>query len=183
MPPRRDPVKPGAKKSKLPRFSNTPKGKGEDEDGDQTPNSGDDEELDVVQSTALEKILSRFDGVEAKIEERIKSVIATVDEGIRAQEFNSQQMDDKLQKQAAEIVSTKREVKALSGETDGLHARVTFQNFRLTDLEVKIEQLERENRRNLMLIEGVIEEEGRWGNGRTTCTSDVPELSSHRLGS
>ena len=43
----------------------------------------------------------------------------------------------------------------LAGKTDGLRARATYQGYRLTDIELKIEQLEREQRRSIMIIEGV----------------------------
>ena len=153
MRPRRDPTLPGQGKSKLPKPEGTPKSPKTD------TIESDEEEPDVAQSTVLEKILLRFDGLESELKMKITTVQTSVEEGIKAQEFNSKQLEDQIQKHTADLDITKREVKTLGKESDGLQARVTFQNFRLTELELKIEQLERERRRNFMIIEGVEDDE------------------------
>ena len=114
------------------------------------------DELTVLQSTALNKILARFDNIDADI----KTVKTTMDEVITSQEFTAKQIEDKLQKHIEDCHETKLEVKAVGDVTDGLRARVTYQGLRLSDVEMKIEQLERERRKNFMIIEGVVEEEG-----------------------
>ena len=155
MPPRREPGKSTAKGSKIPKFGNAPKDPPDEDSGDVSFDGNDRDGADVTQSSALDKILARFD----KMDLEIISVKDTVDEGIKAQEFNAKQMEDKLQDHVTACKITKQEVKSLGEETDGLRARVNYQGFRLSDVEKKIEQLERERRKNIMIIEGVVENE------------------------
>ena len=156
MGPRRDPAKPSGK-TRIPKAGGaSPKVDGKSTAGDAGPTVSDDESSEVTQSSALEKILARFDSVETEI----RSVKDTVDEGIRAQEFNASQFEDKLKQHVADCVKTSEVIESLREDTDGLQARASYQSFRLTDLEIKIEQLERERRKNLMIVEGVVETEG-----------------------
>ena len=158
MPPRKEIPKLQGKGNKNPKSGSTPVKPAQPE-GQRVPGNDDNDvtnskELTVLQSNVLSKILARFDGLETEI----KSVKSTVDEGIRAQEFNSKQAEDKLQKHISDYTETKEEVSSLASETDGLKTRMTFQNFRLTEIEEKIEYLERERRKNMLLIEGVPED-------------------------
>ena len=131
----------------------SPKGAGDGDTEKQQAQNGT--EMTAAQSSALEKSLSRFD----KVDQDMANIKNTVDEGIKAQEFNAKQTEDKLDKHVQDCETTKREMKSIKRETDGLRARANFQNFILTDLEEKIEQLERERRRNIMIIEGMPETE------------------------
>ena len=104
--------------------------------------------------------LTRFWHASSKLENEFGAVKVTVDEGIRAQEFNAKQLEDRLVKHIEDHAKTKHEVKVVCKETDGLRARMSYHGYRLTELEIRIEQLERERRKNIMLIEGVVEDEG-----------------------
>ena len=160
MLPRRVPGRmPNSDRKSASKSGSAPKSETSEEPAEVTDdenNSNDSEGETGTQSSALDKILARFD----TLEDEIKSVKTTVDEGIRAQEFNAKQAEDKLENHIKDCTSTKREIKLIGNEADGLKARVDYQGFRLTDLEEKIEQLERDSRRNVMIIEGVNEEDG-----------------------
>ena len=161
MPQRRDPVKPHGKSSKIPKAGGSPRPPSDPRNEGREDDSYDRGELSVTQSSALEKILARFDVIDSEM----KAITLKVDEGIKAQEFNTQQIEDKLKEHISDCQETRREVDSIGKEADGLRARVNFQGFRLTDVERRIEQLEREKRRNIMIIEGVLEKEGVFSPG------------------
>ena len=60
------------------------------------------------------------------------------------QEFNAKQIGHMLQNHIKDCTTTAEKVDPIAKETDELRARVTFQGFRLRDLEAKIERLETE---------------------------------------
>ena len=152
MPPRRDPAKPAGKGTKIPVPGSTPT----KAEGDAQLQKGDSGLImTTAQSSALDKILARFD----KVDLEVASIRSTVNEGIQAQEFNAKQAEDKLQNHIQECEANASEVRAIKKETDGLSARANFQSYRLHDIEDKIDQLERERRKNTMIIEGVPDSE------------------------
>ena len=155
MAPRREGSKGGTKPSKIP----------EKIPGRSKPVSGNhgrdsESEDESTEPGGLEQIIAKLDSLELKIESEVKSVKKVVDEGIKANEFNARQLEDKLTQHEGDCKRDREKVAAAVTATDNLTTRVKFQGFRMSDIERKIEELERDRRRNLLLIEGVQEEEG-----------------------
>ena len=83
-----------------------------------------------------------------------------IDESITAQETAVTQLTEKLESINAECRVNKETVNEVKSETAGVKAQVRVHGTRLADIEDKIEFLERERRRNVLIIDGVKEEEG-----------------------
>ena len=126
-----------------------------DPEDDEAHDGNHSTELTVTQSSALNKILERFDSIDTKT----KSVRHRLDERTKAQESNVKQLEDKLAKHKTKCLAKQNDVGSLPRDTDRLQARVTFQSWRLTGIEKKVEQLERAQRKNIMFIGGVSDEE------------------------
>ena len=82
-----------------------------------------------------------------------------IDESITAQEFTVSQIKDKLQKIEEKCEKTNEDSKQVREESAGVKTQVRIHGARLSEIEDRIEQLERERRRNVLLIEGVKEKE------------------------
>ena len=83
-----------------------------------------------------------------------------IDDSITAQEFAMGQLTEKIgqiKNNCDEAVEVSKQVKE---ETADMKAQVKIHGTRLADIEEKIEFLERERRRNILIIEGVTEKEG-----------------------
>ena len=94
-----------------------------------------------VNSTDIQRIIDKLDG----LEERIESSTQHLTEKIDASKLDTEKLAEDC-----------REVKVT---TAGLKTQVGIHGTRLSDLEEKIEKLERDKRRNNLVIEGVPEQE------------------------
>ena len=92
-------------------------------------------------SENIAKILSKLDTLDTKIE--------TTNTQVREGFEGNNEKTDRLSEDCAKVKVT----------TDGLKTQVTVHGTRLTDLEAKVEQLERERRKTTLVIDGVEEED------------------------
>ena len=99
--------------------------------------------------TKLSSMETNFDELKNEVREGIHAVNLTVDE-----------LSDKVKSEGTKSEQTREEVKKIADATAGLKTRTSVQGSRLADLERKIEQLERDKRKNIIVIEGVAEIDG-----------------------
>ena len=101
----------------------------------------------------LQKVLDRLDSVKETLETKIDDVI-------KNQEVTEKNLSDRVTKtEQGNLVQSER-ISALKDDASGFRVQLKVQGARLTDVEDKIERLERERRRNILIIEGHIEKEG-----------------------
>ena len=81
-----------------------------------------------------------------------------VRDGLQSAEFNTKQMTDKFETLVGQTKENKESVRETTEAVAGLKTRSAVHGLRLSELEIKIERLEREKRRNIIVVEGVIEQ-------------------------
>ena len=104
----------------------------------------------------IAKILCKLASMDASFNE-LKS---DVKEGFQSTDFLVNQLKEKVDKTEVDSRGNRVKVEELTSVTAGLKARSEVHGTRLADIEHKIELIERERRRNILIIEGVVEEEG-----------------------
>ena len=142
------PVKP-ASGSKIP----TPDGNG--------GKNGDHEGVDSerVDSEGTEKILAMLAVMDKKSDSKFGELAREMREGLQAAEFTVNELKDKLETNIGKSASNAEKISAMTESSEGLKTRSTVHGLRLADLEQKVENFERERRRNVIIIEGVLERE------------------------
>ena len=149
MPHRRDTKPKGVKTGKSP-----PPGAGDDTSkGDQAAES-DEEEVG-----GIEKILAQLTRMDAKFDTKLDALKLEIREGLKASEFDLGVVKDKVSKQEIKGKEVEDKVQVMTDVSEGLKTRSMVHGLRITELEQKIEMMERENRRNLIIVEGVPESE------------------------
>ena len=103
--------------------------------------------------TDLQRILDRLDGVENRLEAKIGDVITN-------QEMATEGLKKKIKETEDKSLVHSEHIDALREETNGTKVQLKVQGVRLTELEDKIERIERDKRRNILVIEGLPEKDG-----------------------
>ena len=103
--------------------------------------------------TDIQRVLDRLDGIEERLEAKIDNVIAN-------QELATHNLTERIDKTEGEALVQSEHISALKDDTSGVKVQLKVHGARLTDLENKIERLEREKRRSTLVIEGIQETEG-----------------------
>ena len=98
-------------------------------------------------------VLDRLDDVKESLE-------AKIDASILSQEFSVKQLTDKIKSVEKSTTQAHEKGDMLKEENLGLKARLNTHGTRLCEIEERIEQIERERRRNILIIDGLIENEG-----------------------
>ena len=101
----------------------------------------------------IQKVLDRLDKIEESLEAKIVA-------SIQSQEFTSKQLSDKITN--VEIANSQAHAKCDKVEEDskGIRVQLKVHGSRLQELEDRIELIERERRRNVLVIDGLAEKEG-----------------------
>ena len=146
----RKPNKPGSKGSRIP----TP-GAGEGKNGGHEDD--DEEETDVSGSDGIGQILAQLTRIDTKFDD----FKLEMREGLHSTEFKINEVSDKLETQVVKTVEASEKMQVMSETTEGLKTRSTVHGLRITELEMKIEQLEKDKRKNIIIVEGVPESEGK----------------------
>ena len=147
MAPRREPNKSGGK-SKIPSWGAA---------GKNGAKSGDDDEaeVDATEDEGIVKILSKL----SVLDNSLGGLTREVREGLQSVEYKVGELGDKVKENEKKCEDAKEKAREFSETASGLKTRSAVQGARLNELERKIEQLERDKRRNLIIIEGVEEDE------------------------
>ena len=103
--------------------------------------------------TDIQRVLDRLDSIEDSLETKIDGVI-------ESHEFTAKQMNEKIDKTVNSGLVQAEQIGALKEESSGHTVQLKVHGLRLSELEEKIERLERERRRNVLVIEGVKEKVG-----------------------
>ena len=103
--------------------------------------------------TDVQKILDRLDGVETSLE-------AKIDDVMKNQELATAGLKDRVTKNEGEFLVQTERISALKDEMLGANVQLKVHGTRLSDLEEKIERIERERRRNILVLDGIVEKEG-----------------------
>ena len=116
----------------------------------------EDEQLDG-QKGGIEKILAKLSGLDLSL----KEVKKDLKEGLQSVDFNAKELGDKITLVVAKTEETGAKVLETVKVTTGLTTRTAVHGLRLNELEHKIEMLERDKRRCLIVVEGIPETEGK----------------------
>ena len=101
----------------------------------------------------IQKVLDRLDTIEVSLQTKI-------DASIQSQEFTAKQLTDKIKKVEDANEQARAKYEKLEESDMGIKAQLKVQGTRLHEIEDRIEQLERERRRNILVIDGLEEKEG-----------------------
>ena len=101
----------------------------------------------------IQKVLDRLDKVKESLESKI-------DASILSQEFSAKQLSDKVEKVEKANSKVDEKCDIASEDRMGIKAQLKVHGTRLLEIEEKIEQIEREKRRNILVIDGLEEKEG-----------------------
>ena len=101
----------------------------------------------------LQRVFDKLDSLESRLESKL-------DDAIKSQEVNSSNMSERVGKSEEQGLVLDEKVSALKEDTEGIRMQVKVQGARLVDIEDKIERIEREKRRNILVIDGYQEKEG-----------------------
>ena len=101
----------------------------------------------------LQKVLDRLDNVKEGLEPEI-------DVSIKSHEFTANQLTDKIKNIEKSTSQAHTKCKKLDGDNTGITAQLKVHGTWLIELEDKIEQIESERRRNVLVIDGLAEGEG-----------------------
>ena len=101
----------------------------------------------------IQKVLDRLDTIENGLESKI-------DASIQSQEFTAKQLTDKIDKTEVSNKQAHAKCDKLEESSMGVKAQLKVHGVRLHELEDKIELIERERRRNISVIDGLIEKVG-----------------------
>ena len=137
-------------KSKIPKPGQGGKGAGNsgEEDGE-----GRDPDPLPIEGTGVEKILGKL----ASMDTTINDLTLEVREGIQATNFKVGELDDRMKTVETACDEFKERTHEMTDMTEGLKTRSSVHAIRLAEMEKKIEQLEREKRKKIIIIEGVPE--------------------------
>ena len=108
----------------------------------------------VSEDGAFATILAKLEGFDTNFEE----LKTEVRDGLSAVNFKIDELSDKVKTVDEKSVGMKEEVRKMADTTTGLTTRAAVHGIRLAEVERKIEQLERDKRKNIIVIEGVIED-------------------------
>ena len=153
MPPKRtNSAKPS--KSKTPTAGEPRKSNGSEGDGDDPNQESDGAVSDLEEeTTGVNKILAKLSGLEANLHE----VRIDLKEGLHTADFNAKNLSDKIGAVVKKTEETGEKVRETVEVTTGLTTRTAVHGLRLNELENRIEMLERDKRRCLIVVEGVAE--------------------------
>ena len=147
MAPRRDPSKTGGK-SKIPSLGAAGKNGAKGNEEDET-------DLGTAEDEGIIKIISKL----SVLDNSLGGLTREVREGLQSVEFRVGELGDRVKANEKKCEEATEKVREVTDTTSGLKTRSAVQGARLNDLERQIEQLERDKRRNLIIIEGVEEDE------------------------
>ena len=149
MPPRK-PAKPGGK-SRIP----APAG-----DGGKNGDEGNLEDDPInEEASGIEKILVTLSRMDRKFESKLDDLKKEVREGLQSTDFKIGEIQTKVDRNETKCEANKEKIKAMADTSEGLKTKSTVHGLRLIELEDKIEMIERERRRNIIIVEGVQESE------------------------
>ena len=114
---------------------------------------GDDPDTDG--EGGIVKILTKL----AQMDTNFADLKQEIREGHQSTDFKIHELSQKLNEGIEKHIVITEKVQEITEVTEGLKTRSSVHGLRLTALEEKIEQLERDKRRNIIIIEGVIETE------------------------
>ena len=100
----------------------------------------------------IERVLDRLDKIETRLEAKIGDVITS-------QEISANNLEERFKKTEDKGLVLEERVGALKDRSDGTSVQLKVHGARITDIENKIERLERERRRNILIIDGLPEKE------------------------
>ena len=89
--------------------------------------------------------------------EKLSDLKSEMKTGLQSMDFNVKELGDIVSASKEKTEENRKLIDARTEVTDGLKTRSTVHGLRLTELEQKIEMLERDKRRNIIIVEGVIE--------------------------
>ena len=101
----------------------------------------------------IERVLNRLDTIETRLESKIE-------DAIRGQELSAENLNDRFTKAESKSLGLEERVSALKDRSDGTSVQLKVHGARITEIEAKIERIERERRRNVLVIDGAPEKEG-----------------------
>ena len=124
-----------------------------------TGNNGGGDDLDSKHEDGLGKLLTKLASLDSKFDKKFDDLKKEVREGFQSTNFKVGEIEDKVKTVMAKCGKNAEKLKETADVTDGLRAKVGVQGIRLLEVERKIERLERDKRRNTIIVEGVPESE------------------------
>ena len=110
-------------------------------------------------STGIGKILETLSRMDSKFESKFDDLKKEVREGLLATEFKVNELQNIIDTSVEKSKNNEKKIQDVADSTEGIKTRSTIHGLRLAELEDKIEMIERERRRNVIIIEGVPEAE------------------------
>ena len=142
----------GAGGSRIPKTGQNGKG---DATGGHSDGHDADADLDKTKEGGIDKILSELGRLNAKID----GIKDEMREGFNSSDFSVKELGDKVQTAVNRTEACNEQIKEISDTTAGLKTRSEVHGTRLSAIERRIEQIEREKRRNILIVEGAPESE------------------------
>ena len=103
--------------------------------------------------TDIQRVLDRLDSIEDSLDTKINNVITS-------QEMAAGKLGERIKKNEEEVLVQSERVSALKDDNNGVKVQLRVHGAPLSDIEFKIERLEREKRRATLQIDGMREAEG-----------------------
>ena len=155
MPPKKTGTRPDGKsgKSGIPSLGKS--AKGTDPDPDKDGVDAADSEPESSTEVGISKILNQL----AAMDLNINHLTQELREGKQATEFKVAELDDKVTALEDKSVEDREKTQKVVDVTEGLRTRSNVHAIRLAEVEKKIEQLERDKRKKIIVVEGVPESE------------------------
>ena len=110
-------------------------------------------ETPTKEKNDFQRVLDKLDGIETRLE-------AKIGDAIKSQEFVSSQLKGKITESEKKSLVQDEQISALNDESSGVKVQLRVHGSRLAEVEAKIERIERDKRRNVLVIDGVHEREG-----------------------
>ena len=135
----------GGGKPKIPAPV-TPKGE-KNKDGDEL--EVDQDERNAI---GIAQILVKLSALDTKFDE----IKVELREGLQSTEYKTEELRAQVGEITKRVDNNSEKIKDVNEVTEGLCTRTTVQGLRVSELERKIEQLERDKRKNIIILEGVL---------------------------
>ena len=97
--------------------------------------------------TDIERILNRLDSIEKRLESKIE-------DAIQSQELSSGNLSHKFTKVESKSLVLEERISVLNDRSEGASVQLKVHGARITEIEAKIKRIERERRRNVLIIDG-----------------------------
>ena len=106
-------------------------------------------------------IMAQLTKMDSNFDTKLDALKIELREGLKATEFKVVVVSDRFKEQVAKGTKVEEKVQVITDVSEGLKTRSMVHGLRISELEQRIEQIERERRRIIIILEGVPESEDR----------------------